>query len=71
MNKLKQQITDADRIDALEKYVRSEGPLLLHASGTTVNTKGFLGLGFWDGLRDLRQALDVLVEADRRKESGK
>jgi hypothetical protein len=60
------EITDTERIDALETFVQREEGLVIH-NGRKLS-RHYPGLGFWDGLRDLRKALDGLVEGERKKE---
>jgi hypothetical protein len=61
-------ITDYERIASLQRFVLKERALLLH---TGVPTKGFIGLSFGNGTRDIRDALDVLVIANRRREANR
>lgn len=58
-------ITDADRIDWLEIMANQPGGILLH-DGSEI---GRTGLGLRPGmlLRDLRQAIDDAMGADRQR----
>lgn len=62
-------ITDAERIDELERLVNEQGGLVLHTgefSGAQLGS--FAGLGLRPGClrRTLRQAIDDMITARRR-----
>ena len=62
------KITDKERIDALSAYVRDDGALLLWNGKGGKMPQPHGGLSFGSG-RDIRAALDVLVETHRAWET--
>jgi hypothetical protein len=60
------EITDAERIDWLEREMKSPGGLLLHDERRPTGRRG---LGLLMGQRTLRDAIDMAMRAERAEVS--